>query len=67
MDELLPKATGHQARIAKRRTINQHRKEREVSPGKYKSIPVLLHWVMYDCIDIAESSLMGSRLALYTM
>ncbi len=44
MDELLPKATGHQARIEKRRAINQHRKEREISPGKYKSIRVLLYW-----------------------
>ena len=34
LDELLPKATGHEARIEKRRAKNQQRRERETSPGE---------------------------------
>ena len=34
MDELLPKATGHQARIEKKRVLNQQRREKDTSPGK---------------------------------
>lgn len=34
MDELLPKATGREARVEKKRIMAEKRKEREVSPGK---------------------------------
>ena len=38
MDELVPKATGYEARIEKRRMMNQRRRERETSPGMLSGV-----------------------------
>ena len=59
MDELLPKATGHAAKIEKKKARAEQRRERELSPGTMCA-------TFNDCffnnfIDTNDSILMGSR------
>lgn len=51
MDELMPKATGRDAMIEKRKFMNQQRREREISPGT-----VCDHVITYMALVLYKSS-----------
>ena len=62
LDELLPKATGKEARVEKKRVRAEQRKEREMSPGiqfcsKTNLLLGFLHYI--DFVD--ESKVYGTR------
>ena len=62
LDELLPKATGREARVEKKRIRAEQRREREISPGT----PCLGNQIDVTCTvhhitDIDSSKVYGTR------
>ena len=45
LDEMLPKATGKEARFEKKRIRAEKRREREISPGSYTTMYVWLEHI----------------------
>lgn len=60
MDELLPKATGKEARIEKKKIEREKKRARQTSPGNKMHMLNYCH-VMVVRIEVSDTFLMGSR------